>query len=51
MYSFSPFKRSLYSPVGKGWISSTAEMFTISDLYGTTPVGGKGNGVVFQVIP
>jgi hypothetical protein len=32
-YSFPPFKRSLYSPVGKGWISSTAEIFTTTDRW------------------
>jgi hypothetical protein len=32
-YSFPPFTRSLYSPVGKGWISSTAEIFTTTERW------------------
>ena len=30
-YSFPPLTRSLYSPVGRGWTSSTAEIFTTTD--------------------
>ena len=32
-YFFPPFTRSLYSPVGKGWISSTAEIFTTTERW------------------
>ena len=30
-YSVPPLTRSVYSPVGKGWISSTAEIFTTTE--------------------